>query len=129
MTRTGPRGYIRLASQAGSIARGEIAVSKKIRGLMEQGPWIRKMFEEGIALKRRYGDDKVFDLSLENPIMEPPREFYQALRGLGEEPSPGMHRYMPNPGYAEGQVSRLPRSPDRRAYVVWSVGDLTGAAI
>ena len=82
-----------------------MAVSKKIKGLMEQGSWIRKMFEEGIALKRRYGDDKVFDLSLGNPIMEPPPEFYNALRRLAEDPSPGMHRYMPNAGYVETRAA------------------------
>ena len=82
-----------------------MAVSKKIKGLMEQGSWIRKMFEEGIALKQRYGDDKVFDLSLGNPIMEPPPEFYDALRRLAEHPSPGMHRYMPNAGYVETRAA------------------------
>ena len=82
-----------------------MAVSKKIKGLMEQGSWIRKMFEEGIALKQRYGDDKVFDLSLGNPIMEPPPEFYNALRRLAEDPSPGMHRYMPNAGYVETRAA------------------------
>ena len=82
-----------------------MAISKKIKGLMEQGSWIRKMFEEGIALKQRYGDDKVFDLSLGNPIMEPPPEFYSALRRLAEDPSPGMHRYMPNAGYVETRAA------------------------
>ena len=82
-----------------------MAVSKKIKGLMEQGSWIRKMFEEGIALKRQYGDDKVFDLSLGNPIMEPPPEFFDALRRLAEDPSPGMHRYMPNAGYPETRAA------------------------
>ena len=82
-----------------------MAVSKKIKDLMEQGSWIRKMFEEGIALKQRYGDDKVFDLSLGNPIMEPPPEFYDALRRLAQDPSPGMHRYMPNAGYVETRAA------------------------
>ena len=35
-----------------------MAVSKKIKGLMEQGSWIRKMFEEGIALKQQYGEEE-----------------------------------------------------------------------
>ena len=52
-----------------------MAVSRKISGLMEQGSWIRKMFEEGAALKQQFGDENVFDLSLGNPIMEPPPEF------------------------------------------------------
>ena len=49
--------------------------SAKVRDHMEQGGWIRRMFEAGIALKAQYGEDKVFDLSLGNPVVEPPAEF------------------------------------------------------
>jgi aspartate aminotransferase len=59
------------------------------------------MFEAGIALKAQYGDDNVFDLSLGNPVAEPPEEFRQELRRLAENPIKGMHRYMPNAGYPE----------------------------
>ena len=31
-----------------------MAVSRKVREFMEQGSWIRRMFEEGIALKRQF---------------------------------------------------------------------------
>ncbi len=72
---------------------------------MEQGSWIRKMFEEGIALKRRFGEENVFDLSLGNPIMEPPQEFFEELRCIAENPTPGMHRYMPNAGYVETRAA------------------------
>jgi aspartate aminotransferase len=68
---------------------------------MSQGSWIRKMFEEGAALKQRYGAENVFDLSLGNPVMEPPAEFVRELKKLAEHPVPGMHRYMPNAGYPE----------------------------
>ena len=44
-----------------------MAVSRKVREFMEQGSWIRRMFEEGIALKRQFGEDAVFDLSLAIP--------------------------------------------------------------
>ena len=63
------------------------------------------MFEEGAILKQRYGEENVFDLSLGNPIMEPPTEFHQELRKLAERPLPGMHRYMSNAGYAETRVA------------------------
>ena len=63
------------------------------------------MFEEGAILKQRYGEENVFDLSLGNPIMEPPAEFHQELRKLAERPLPGMHRYMSNAGYAETRVA------------------------
>ncbi len=68
---------------------------------MEEGSWIRKMFEEGASLKQRYGEENVFDLSLGNPVVEPPVEFVQELRRLAENPLPGMHRYMANAGYLE----------------------------
>ena len=68
---------------------------------MEEGGWIRRMFEVGITLKAQYGDENVFDLSLGNPIMEPPAEFHDELRRIAQNPSPGMHRYMPNAGYPE----------------------------
>ena len=73
----------------------------KVRGFMEQGGWIRKMFEAGIALKAQYGADNVFDLSLGNPVVEPPEEFRRELQRLAKDPIPGMHRYMPNAGYPE----------------------------
>ena len=68
---------------------------------MATGSWIRRMFEEGAALKQRYGEENVFDLSLGNPVMEPPAEFHQELKKLAEHPLPGMHRYMENAGYPE----------------------------
>ena len=75
-----------------------MAVSRKISEFMEQGSWIRKMFEEGIVLKQQFGEANVFDLSLGNPIMEPPQEFFDALSHIAKEPVSGMHRYMPNAG-------------------------------
>lgn len=63
------------------------------------------MFEEGTVLKQRFGANKVFDLSLGNPEMEPPPEFHEALKRLAEHPVPGMHRYMENAGYAETRAA------------------------
>ena len=68
---------------------------------MEQGSWIRKIFEEGILLKTKIGADKVYDLSLGNPIYEPPPKFIELLRNYIENPASGLHRYMPNAGLAE----------------------------
>ena len=82
-----------------------MAVSQKIREFMEQGSWIRKMFEEGIALRQQFGDDAVFDLSLGNPILEPPDEFFAELKRIADDPIPGMHRYMPNAGYPETRAA------------------------
>ena len=78
-----------------------MAVSQKVKRFVEEGGWIRRMFEAGIALKQQHGEDKVFDLSLGNPVVEPPPQFHQELRRLVENPVKGMHRYMPNAGYPE----------------------------
>ena len=59
-----------------------MAVAKKIHDFMEQGSWIRKIFEEGIILSQKYGADAVFDLSLGNPVIEPPDEFFAELRRI-----------------------------------------------
>ena len=78
-----------------------MSISKKIQSFMEQSSWIRKMFEEGVRLKQKYGADHVFDLSLGNPFMEPPKEWIQALTAKVQDPTQGMHRYMPNAGFQE----------------------------
>ena len=95
-----------------------MAVAGKIREFMERGSWIRKMFEEGIALKAQYGEDNVFDLSLGNPIMEPPPQFFEELRRIANSSETGMHRYMPNAGY-----------PDARAAVAAGLARETGMPI
>jgi aspartate aminotransferase len=63
------------------------------------------MFEEGVSLKQQYGEENVFDLSLGNPVMEPPAEFHRELRRLANNPLPGMHRYMENAGYPETRAA------------------------
>lgn len=82
-----------------------MSVSEKIQRNMEQGSWIRRMFDEGASLKQRYGKENVFDLSLGNPIMEPPSEFFREMKRLAENPQPGMHRYMENAGYSETRTA------------------------
>ncbi|MBM2825360.1 MAG: aspartate/tyrosine/aromatic aminotransferase [Dehalococcoidales bacterium] len=82
-----------------------MSISERVRKSMEQGSWIRRMFDEGAALKRRYGAENVFDLSLGNPVMEPPEEFKEELRRVVANPRPGMHRYMENAGYPETRAA------------------------
>ena len=82
-----------------------MSVSERVRRGMVEGSWIRRMFEEGAELKERHGEENVFDLSLGNPVMEPPPEFGEELKRLAENPLPGMHRYMGNAGYAETRAA------------------------
>jgi aspartate aminotransferase len=73
-------------------------VAKKIKTSMEKSSWIRKMFEEGIARKAKFGPENVFDFSLGNPNLEPPAGFKRILSELAQDPSPALHAYMPNAG-------------------------------
>jgi aspartate aminotransferase len=72
---------------------------------MKNSSWIRKMFEEGIELRRLHGPENVFDLSLGNPLLEPPAEFKAELTRLINEETPNTHRYMPNAGFPEVRAS------------------------
>ena len=75
-----------------------MSVAKKIQASMEKSSWIRKMFEEGIARKAKFGAENVFDFSLGNPNLEPPVNFKKTLIELANDPNPGLHAYMPNAG-------------------------------
>ncbi len=72
-------------------------MSESIKG----GSLIRKMFEEGIRMKKEHGADQVYDFSLGNPDLEPPQEVVDALRELAIEAPQGLHAYMSNPGYPD----------------------------
>jgi aspartate aminotransferase len=77
-----------------------MTISKKIIGLIENSSWIREMFEESVSLKQRYGADNVFDFSLGNPHLNPPKEFYTSLKEeLKRDKS--LHGYMSNAGFWE----------------------------
>ncbi len=82
-----------------------MAISRKVREQMNNSSWIRRMFEEGIELRNIHGDKNVFDLSLGNPLLEPPPEFRTELARLAAEESLGTHRYMPNGGFSEVRAS------------------------
>lgn len=76
-----------------------MSIAAKIAGFIESSSWIRKMFEEGARLKSIHGKDNVYDFSLGNPCIDPPREFKRYLKSIVENELPGVHAYMPNTGY------------------------------
>jgi aspartate aminotransferase len=78
-----------------------MGISEKVKNKLATGSYIRKMFEEGIALKKKYGDEKVFDLSIGNPIFEPPDQFKNELKRLVKQPVPGMHLAVEEGGDSE----------------------------
>ncbi len=76
-------------------------ISKYINQAMEQSSWIRRMFEVGREMKLSYGAENVYDLSLGNPILEPPPEFFKVFEKIATNTSSGKHRYMSNAGFED----------------------------
>ena len=64
-------------------------IAEKIQKYLEKASWIRKMFEEGSALRKIHGDKNVYDFTLGNPAVEPPEAFLRELRESGEPPRAG----------------------------------------
>lgn len=92
-----------------------MTISEKVKRLMEDSSWVRKMFETAAELKLKHGAENIFDFTLGNPIEEPPPGFKEALKELAINPIPGMHRYMPNSGY-----------PETRRFVAQQLSEDTG---
>ncbi len=82
-----------------------MAIANKIKEQIEGASWIRKMFEEGAALRKQHGDENVYDFTLGNPNTEPPKQLHQELLKIAQTPVPGMHRYMNNAGYDETRAA------------------------
>lgn len=82
-----------------------MAIADKIKGFMEQSSWIRRMFEEGVRMKREFGADRVYDFSLGNPNLEPPEVFRKILKDVAAGEYPGCHGYMPNAGFMETRAA------------------------
>ena len=82
-------------------------ISSNIKSLVESpsSGVIRKMFEEGAALKKKFGADKVYDFSLGNPDLDPPAKVIDAIKEVCQAESHLCHAYMPNAGYPETRAA------------------------
>ena len=94
---------------------------------------IRRMFEAGIELKKKYGAENVYDFSLGNPDLPPPPAVKEALRAIAETADrPFAFGYMPNAGYPSTRqalaqlISREQDTPVPADNVVVTVGAAGG---
>jgi len=75
-------------------------VSAHMGQSIARGSMIRRMFDAGIELKKRYGADAVCDFSLGNPDLAPPAVVQKAMRELADRlHEPASLGYMPNAGF------------------------------
>ncbi len=77
-------------------------VGDQMRTYLAGSSMIRKMFEAGIELRKKFGADHVYDFSLGNPDLPPPPEVKAALARIsaGSDNSFALG-YMPNAGFPE----------------------------
>jgi len=107
-------------------------IAENIKNALAGSSMIRKMFEEGILLKKQHGDDKVFDFSLGNPDIEPPAAFHDVFVKLAQEDEKGSHGYMPNAGYPhvrEALAKKVSKEQNVKidgSHIVMSVGAAGG---
>lgn len=68
--------------------------------LLANSSVIRAMFEEGKKMAKVYGEENVYDFSVGNPGLHPPKEVFEAIDYINHEMDPHLvHGYMPNAGY------------------------------
>ena len=74
--------------------------SHKVVSNLGKSSAIRAMFEQGEALRKIHGPDKVYDFSLGNPDIEPPESVKRAIVELLHSDK-AIHKYMNNAGYLD----------------------------
>ncbi len=77
-------------------------ISEKMMDFVKNSSSIRAMFEEGKNMAAKFGAENVYDFSLGNPSVEPPKRVKEAIAEVLEEDSPNLvHGYMLNAGYED----------------------------
>ncbi len=81
-------------------------INEAVLNLNRNGSAIRAMFEEGTKMAKEFGRENVYDYSLGNPSVEPPKEVKEALLSVLTEENPNLvHGYMNNAGYEDVRQS------------------------
>ncbi len=108
-------------------------VTKAIAQSMSSSSWIRKMFEKGLELKKKYGEDAVCDFSLGNPDVPPPAKTVEVLADIAAHAAePLALGYCPNAGIPEVRaalaqyLSKQQETPLAAKDVVLTVGAAGG---
>lgn len=95
-------------------------IAQKIKQTLESpsAGVIRKMFEEGAILKKKYGEDNVFDFSIGNPDLDPPEEVLKAIEEISKDRTHMCHGYMPNAGYMEARSAMAEKTSQEQGVKV-----------
>ena len=74
-------------------------LSQTVQGYVANSSLIRRMFEAGIELKKKYGPENVYDFSLGNPDLPAPKEVVDGLKAFADKAHEAFaFGYTPNAG-------------------------------
>ena len=77
-------------------------LSQKMRKLQEEVVCIRDIFEEGKKLAAIYGAENIFNFTIGNPSVDPPKEVIEAYKKYAAlQPYQSVHGYPSNVGFPE----------------------------
>ena len=77
-------------------------INSMILDLNKNGSAIRAMFEEGTRMAKEFGRENVYDYSLGNPSVVPPKEIRDSLLDIVQnEDENVLHGYMKNAGFED----------------------------
>lgn len=77
-------------------------IAKSMVDYVKGSSVIRAMFEEGKNMAKKYGSENVYDFSLGNPSVEPPKQVKEAMIDILQKENPNLvHGYMNNSGYED----------------------------
>ena len=75
-------------------------IAKSMEPFLVGSSVIRAMFEEGKKMAKVFGEENVYDFSVGNPGLHPPKEVKEAINYINNEMDPHVvHGYMANAGY------------------------------
>ncbi len=74
-------------------------LSQTVQGYLANSSMIRRMFEAGIELRKKYGPENVYDFSLGNPDLPAPAQVVEGLKAFAKTADqPFAFGYTPNAG-------------------------------
>ncbi|MBR1742503.1 MAG: pyridoxal phosphate-dependent aminotransferase [Lachnospiraceae bacterium] len=77
-------------------------IAKKMVKYVEGSSVTRAMFGEGKKMAKEFGPENVYDFSLGNPSVEPPKAVAEQMKAVLDEKKPNfVHGYMNNAGHEE----------------------------
>lgn len=99
-------------------------IAEKMISMVKNSSAIRAMFEEGKKMAAKYGAENVYDFSLGNPSVEPPKEINEAILDvINNEPATLVHGYMLNAGF-ENVRQEIAEDINKKYGTSFSAGNL-----